>query len=118
MTSETSHTALVSLGQAQREIVGRRRGERLVEGRADGRLLHVDRFDLTQLPLRRRLESPPTELREVSGAAHARGGGREQRLRTEEVAERLLGLGVDLAHEECVRPDLPAELRQRGGDEG
>src|SRR5688500_17545341 len=99
MTSETSHTALVSLGQAQREIVGRRRGERLVERRADGRLLDVDRLDLTQLPLRRRLEGTPTELREVSGPAHARGGGREERLRTEKVAECLLGLGVDLPDE-------------------
>src|SRR5688572_8902865 len=86
---------LVSLGQAESEIVGRRRGERLVEGRADGRLLHVDRLDLTQLPLRRGLEGPPAELREVSGAAHPGGGRREERLRTEEVAERLLGLGND-----------------------
>ncbi len=36
----------MSLGQAQREVAGRGRGERLVERGADGRLLHVDRLDL------------------------------------------------------------------------
>src|SRR5881296_2203274 len=108
MTSETSHLALVSLGQTEGEIVGRRWGERLVERGADGRLLHVDRLDLGELRLRARLEGPPAELSEVTGAPHPRRRRGEERLRTEDVAQRLLGLCADLAHEECVHTDLPA----------
>src|SRR2546428_10551833 len=85
--------SLVSLGQAQSEIVGRRRGERLVERGADGRLLHVDRLDLTELRLRARLEGPPAELREVPGAAHPRRRRGKERLPTGGGGPRFLGLG-------------------------
>jgi len=107
----------VSLGQAEGEIVGRRGGERLVERCSDRRLLHVDGLDLAELPLRARGQGQPAELRQVSGTAHPRSGRSEERLRSEEVAERVFGLGADLADEERVRADLAAELRERGRDE-
>src|SRR5687768_17614256 len=115
MTSETSHTALVSLGRAKSKIVAQRR-ERLVEGRANERLLHVDRLDLPERPLRRVQRPVPTELREVAGPAHSRRRRREECLRTEDVAERLLVLRTDLPDEKRVRIHLSAELRQRGCD--
>src|SRR5258705_1331717 len=109
--------SLVSLGKAERDIVGRRRPEWLDERCADRRLLHVDRLDLAELRLRCRLECQPAELGEVAGAAHPGSGRGEERLRAKEIAQRLLGLGADLAHEERVRTDLAAELRQGRRDE-
>src|SRR6185436_21187400 len=70
-----------------------------------------------ELGLRRRLDGEPAELGQVTGAAHPRRRRREQRLRAEQVAERLLGLAVDLPDEKRVRADLAAEIRQRRGDE-
>src|SRR5439155_2405187 len=40
-----------------------------------------------------------------------------ERLRTEDVAQRVLGLGADLANEECVHTNLAAQLGQRRRDE-
>src|SRR5439155_17984904 len=62
-------------------------------------------------------ELVPAELREVAGAAHPRCGSGEERERAEEVAQGGLPLLVDLADEERVGPDLPAEIRDRSDDE-
>ena len=71
---------------------------------------------LAELRLRCGLERPPPQLREIAGATHPRRGRREERLRAEEVAQQLLRLLIDLADEERVRADLPAQLRQRRSD--
>src|SRR5258706_12031581 len=84
----------------------------------DRRLLHVDRLDLAEVRLWRGLERAPTELCQIAGAAHPRRRRREDRLRSEEVAQELLGLRIDLTNKERVRADLPAEVGQGGDDVG
>src|SRR5439155_22646719 len=93
-------------------------GEGLLERATDRRLPHVQRLDLADLHLRARLELAPAELGEVARAADGRGGSRDQRLWAAQVAEGRLDLGVDLPHEERVRADLPADLVERGHEEG
>src|SRR3989441_470997 len=106
-----------ALGETERALVRGRRGEGLLEGAADRGLPHVEGLDLADLHLRACLELAPAKLREVTRPAHPRRWRREQRLRPEQVAERSLGLGVDLTHEERVRADLPADLVERRDEE-
>src|SRR5207245_6096820 len=47
---------------------------------------------------------------------HSRRRRREERLWPQEVAQQLLGVLIDLTHEQRVRPDLPAKIRQRRDD--
>src|SRR4029077_13329426 len=97
-------------GETERALVGRRRGERLLERNAYRRLPHVQRLGLRDLSLRARLARAPAELREVARTPNARCRRGEERFRAKQITERRLGLGVDLADEERVRPDLPADL--------
>src|SRR6266566_3337769 len=106
-----------ALGEAESALVRGRRREGLLEGPADGRLPDVERLDLVDLHLRARLELAPAELGEIAGPAHARRRRREERLRAEQVTQRRLGLGVDLADEQRVRADLPADLVERRHEE-
>src|SRR5687767_10451037 len=77
------------------------------------RLAHVDRLDLGELRLRRLVELAPAELGEVPGPPHARRGRCEQRVRSEQPADRRLRRPVELADEQRVCAELPAELLER-----
>src|SRR5260221_7667999 len=121
MTTGATETMAIFLSRPlrkpERRVVRRRRRERLREAPAHRGLADVDRLERPERRLLALGELVPPELGEVAGAAHPRRGSREQRERAEEVAQRGLPLLVDLADEERVRPDLPAEIRDRSDDE-
>src|SRR5258708_12153606 len=93
--------------QPEGAVIGRRRRERLREAAAHRRLAHVDRLQRAEGRLGPLGELVPPELREVARAAHPRRGRREERERTEEVAQRRLGLLLHLPAAARARADLP-----------
>src|SRR6267378_7401744 len=107
-----------ALGETERALVRRWRREWLLERSADRGLSHVQGLDLADLHLRACFELAPAELGKVARPTHPRRGRGEERLRAEQVAERRLDFGVDLADEERVRADLPADLVERRHEEG
>src|SRR6267378_3480601 len=107
-----------ALGETERALVRRWRREWLLERSADRGLSHVQGLDLADLHLRACFELAPAELGKVARPTHPRRGRGKERLRAEQVAERRLDFGVDLADEQRVRADLPADLVERRHEEG